>query len=305
MFNKDVFLSVIVPVYNVEAYLDQCVQSLLGQTMKDLEIILVDDGSSDGCPIMCDNYASDYENIKVVHKANAGLGMARNSGLDVATGLYVTFIDSDDFLERDAYECACNLLKEYDLDEIRYQYCRFSLEDGIVGSVSSGNCLFYNDARTIRKIALEIFDKPADRSRACPYEFVSSCTGIYRRSIIEDYKLRFYSERKLISEDSIFNFDFLQHAQKVAVFPHTYYRYRVNAASLTNKLRLDRVEKAEVFTQFIVDRMKQNKYTESDLLYAWGFYVNQLRACSVPIFNSDLPLGKKRAWWLEQVDREF
>ena len=97
-------VSIIVPVYNVEKYLDRCMESLLNQTLKDIEIILVDDGSPDNCPQMCDDYAKKDSRVKVVHKANAGLGYARNSGLDVATGEYVAFVDSDDYVELDMYE---------------------------------------------------------------------------------------------------------------------------------------------------------------------------------------------------------
>ena len=91
-------VSIIVPVYNVEKYLDRCMESLLNQTLKDIEIILVDDGSPDNCPQICDEYAKKDSRVKVVHKVNAGLGYARNSGLDVASGEYVAFVDSDDYV---------------------------------------------------------------------------------------------------------------------------------------------------------------------------------------------------------------
>ena len=89
-------VSIIVPVYNVEKYLKRCVDSLVGQTLKDIEIILVDDGSPDGCPKMCDDFVATDSRIKVVHKPNGGLGSARNAGLEVAKGEYVAFVDSDD-----------------------------------------------------------------------------------------------------------------------------------------------------------------------------------------------------------------
>lgn len=87
-------VSIIVPIYNVEKYLDRCMESLLNQTLEDIEIIMVDDGSPDNCPKMCDEYAKKDARIKVVHKKNGGLADARNAGLDVATGKYVAFVDS-------------------------------------------------------------------------------------------------------------------------------------------------------------------------------------------------------------------
>lgn len=91
-------VSIILPIYNVEKYLDRCMESLLNQTLEDIEIIMVDDGSPDNCPQMCDEYAKKDNRVKVVHKKNAGLGFARNSGLDVAKGEYIAFVDSDDYV---------------------------------------------------------------------------------------------------------------------------------------------------------------------------------------------------------------
>lgn len=97
-------VSIIVPCWGVEKYLDKCVESLVYQTLSDIEIILVDDESPDRVPEMCDEWAKKDGRIKVVHKKNAGLGMACNSGLDVATGEYVAFCDSDDWVELNTYE---------------------------------------------------------------------------------------------------------------------------------------------------------------------------------------------------------
>ena len=95
-------VSVIIPVYKVEDYLDRCIQSIIDQTYKKLEIILVDDGSPDGCPQKCDAWEANDGRIRVLHKENAGPGMARNTGLDAASGAYITFVDADDYLASDA-----------------------------------------------------------------------------------------------------------------------------------------------------------------------------------------------------------
>lgn len=103
MMQRDL-ISIIVPVYNMEQYLDRCVASILHQTYTDLEIILVDDGSSDSSPSMCDEYARQDSRIKVIHKRNGGLSDARNAGLSVATGSYIGYVDSDDWIEPNMYE---------------------------------------------------------------------------------------------------------------------------------------------------------------------------------------------------------
>ena len=92
-------VSVIIPVYKAERFLDECLNSVIGQDYPALEIILVDDGSPDSCPEMCDRYAEAYDYIKTIHQSNAGPGMARNAGMDAATGKYVAFVDSDDRLD--------------------------------------------------------------------------------------------------------------------------------------------------------------------------------------------------------------
>lgn len=113
-------LSVVIPVYGVEATLDRCVESVVGQDVADMEVILVDDGSPDGCPAMCDEWAAKDSRITVVHKQNGGLSDARNAGIDVASGDLITFVDSDDYLAPDTYgplmtrmeaEASCDLLE--------------------------------------------------------------------------------------------------------------------------------------------------------------------------------------------------
>ena len=109
-------ISVIIPIYNVEKYLARCVDSIVNQTYKNLEIILVDDGSPDRCPQMCDDYAKKDSRIKVVHKKNGGLSNARNAGMAVATGEYISFIDSDDYVSDDFFECLLDVMNKENSD---------------------------------------------------------------------------------------------------------------------------------------------------------------------------------------------
>lgn len=129
---KKDLVSVIVPVYNVEKYLDRCIESIINQTYKNLEIILVDDGSPDNCPKMCDNWAKKDKRIKVIHKENGGLSDARNIGINNATGDYIAFVDSDDFIDKEMYEkllqnlirtnsdiSICSMIYYYENDQIK------------------------------------------------------------------------------------------------------------------------------------------------------------------------------------------
>ncbi len=108
-------ITVVVPIYNVEQYLKRCVDSIINQTYKNLEIILIDDGSPDNCGLICDEYASKDSRIRVIHKQNGGLSDARNVGIKSATGKYITFIDSDDYITLDYIEYLYNLIKKYNV----------------------------------------------------------------------------------------------------------------------------------------------------------------------------------------------
>lgn len=136
-------LSIIVPIYNVEQYLRKCVDSLLNQGISDYEIILVDDGSTDACPQMCDNYAADYQNIRVIHQQNAGLSAARNAGIKAAKGEFISFVDSDDYFEPNVLSGLLAQMERDNLDVLRYNY---------------QNVRFVNSEEVRGKSGYEVFD---------------------------------------------------------------------------------------------------------------------------------------------------
>lgn len=122
-------LTVVVPVYNMERYLPRCVESLQNQTLKDIEIILVDDGSPDQCPLLCEEYAKKDKRIRVIHKKNGGLSSARNAGLDAASGKYLAFLDADDSVEPSMYEELLEVIIRENIDFVMADYIRI-LSDG-------------------------------------------------------------------------------------------------------------------------------------------------------------------------------
>lgn len=142
--DKRPLISVIVPVYNVENYLRACVDSIIAQTYDNLEIILVDDGSPDNCPAICDEYAEKDSRIKVIHKENGGLSDARNAGLSVMTGEYLMFVDSDDLLPKNAVSALYNLAVEYNSELVIGSHRKFvditDLNDSIIKS-NTVSCL--------------------------------------------------------------------------------------------------------------------------------------------------------------------
>ena len=144
-------ISVIVPVYKVEAYLDRCVQSIVDQTYRNLEIILVDDGSPDNSGAICDAWAAKDSRIRVIHKENAGAGAARNTGLDAATGEIVSMVDSDDYLEVHMYEHLLSLMTA-DVDIAECDICWTERDDLQMDDGSKAETAVYDCSRTIRPI---------------------------------------------------------------------------------------------------------------------------------------------------------
>ena len=137
--DKVPFFSIIVPVYKVEKYLSECVESILSQTFTDFELILVDDGSPDNCPIICDEYARQDERIKVIHKENGGISSARNAGIDFANGKYIIFCDSDDYYCSENYFAHMyDMLKKREVDMV---FCRYNkLVNGKLTAVLPFDC---------------------------------------------------------------------------------------------------------------------------------------------------------------------
>ena len=223
-------ISVIVPIYNVEKYLDRCVDSIINQTYKNLEIILVDDDSPDNCPQMCDDYAKKDSRIKIVHKENGGLSDARNAGMKVATGEYVSFIDSDDYISLDFYETLLETIVDNDSDIV---------ECGVVK--------FYEDNN---------FDEYSDDLKVTNYDTLYALDGLinenpfkqhvwnklYKSNIALDIP---YAGGKL-NEDEFWTYQIFGKAKKVTRINKTMYYYFQRGSSIMgngyNIRRLDALE---------------------------------------------------------------
>ena len=151
---KEDLISIIVPVYKVEKYLCKCLNSIIYQTYKNIEVILVDDGSPDNSGNICDNYAKKDSRIKVIHKENGGLAEARNAGLKIATGQYIGFVDSDDYIEEDMFETMYNLSKMYDAEISIVSYKEW--KNGIIlNDMNSGELDIYNKTEAIKELLID------------------------------------------------------------------------------------------------------------------------------------------------------
>ena len=232
-------ISVIIPIYNVERYLDRCIQSVLNQTLKDIEIILVDDGSPDKCPAMCDEYAKKDGRIKVIHKKNGGLGLARNSGLEIATGEYVAFVDSDDFIDVMMFETLYLKAKSDGYDTV-FCNCRFyTNENKYVDRKDVDKEIVFNGRNEVDDFLLDLVG-PLPKYKHDVKYMMSVWHAIYSNDLIKKKNIKFVSERDFISEDIIFDIDYLSKAEKICYIPDIFYYYCLNENSLSRKFNSNR-----------------------------------------------------------------
>lgn len=212
-------ISIVVPVYKVEIYLNRCVESIVNQTYNDLEIILVDDGSPDSCPLMCEEWAHKDNRIRVIHKENGGLSDARNSGIDRATGEYILFVDSDDYLELDACEKLLRTMKKTDSDfvvgvirEIRGNRIDFQRR-----SIIKSNCVYNNKDFIIKSIETNEWYAPA-------------VLNLYKTSFLNQYSLRF--KVGILHEDLEILPRLYMSATRISYLDYPFYNYEIRENSI-------------------------------------------------------------------------
>lgn len=193
-------VSIIVPVYKVEKYLERCVSSLRNQTLRDLEIILVDDGSPDSCPAMCDSMAQRDDRIQVIHKKNGGLSSARNAGLRVASGDYIGFVDSDDDVAPHMYEKMLRVIECENVDFVMSDYLRFPAE----GKPYLQTVYIPGGRYDRAKIEKEILPNLIMRESIDYGPLLSVCHCLYRTEFLQSNQIMF-DEQVRWSEDNIFS----------------------------------------------------------------------------------------------------
>ena len=212
-------ISVIIPVYNVEKYLDICVESVVRQTYENLEIILVDDGSTDNCHAICDEWARKDSRIKVIHKQNGGQGEARNMGIQAATGSYIGFVDSDDFISPEMYERLLNLLKKNNADLIQCAMQKFESYPYTLPQASDD-------------FSIRIFTKKeAVRFLIAEGKITSTCPSILLKSEIAK-EIPF--DLGMINEDVMWVYRALVNSERIIVTDEKLYAYYQRPDSTMN-----------------------------------------------------------------------
>lgn len=247
---NDILISIVVPIYNVESYLHRCIDSLINQTYKEIEIILVDDGSTDSCGKICDDYEKRYTNIKVIHKDNGGLSDARNCGLDKAMGEYVFFVDSDDYIALNTVEkfvdVALNnigvdmIVGQYEkVDEHRDDLDNFNCSGGDKKNVLSGKQYLLETLKNNTFV-------------------VTAWSKMYRKEFLLANDLLFL--KGIVHEDELFTMQCLLKAEKVVDTDLVFYRYLIRQGSImTNSKQL---RNAKSVKEIVSELQEQYEKTE-------------------------------------------
>ncbi len=236
-------VSVIVPVYNVENYLKRCVESLTRQSLADIEILLIDDGSTDRSGELCDELAKTDVRISVYHKENEGQGIARNAGLQKATGTYVVFLDSDDYYDPDTCRELFALMEHTQADLCCYGY-QIETQDRQAVRVPNITDREYVGEAFRKEFVPHYFGDQPEKDELRGF---SSCMSIFRREIIEEHNISFPSEREYLSEDTIFSLRFCEHANKAVTTSRIYYHYCQNPNSFSQTFHKERLNQTISF----------------------------------------------------------
>ena len=253
-------VSIIIPVYNVEKYLRRCLDSVIVQTYTDLEIILVNDGSKDNSLSICEEYRDNDNRIQIIDKPNGGLSSARNVGLNVASGQYISFVDSDDYIDNRMIETMLNVVKKYNVKAMQMRWTEF--ETDVNFTYSDNNKLINKD---IKAFLLK------DNNLYCVVRY------LYDRSLIGDYR---FDETMRIAEDQKFNYDVLSQLDEIAVSDYSGYFYYQNTSSISNgQVRENHYGDLEYRKQLMnnMPNKKLRNLAKAHLLKGYlGFYIKSL-----------------------------
>lgn len=260
-------ISVIIPVYNAEKYLKRCLNSVISQTQKDIEILLmVYDASTDNSGDICDNFQAKDKRVKSIHQSIKGIGYARSSGLKIAIGEYISFIDSDDYIEADMYEKLYGYLKRDNSDTCIFGHQK--IRDGKIfytklNSISGT----FKGQEALKNIFLNVLGTEPSYADDFRILWQSPWSSLYSLDLIKKYNIDFPSKGDFVSfgEDILFNMDYFYHASCVTVLNESFYYYCENQNSSQTTYREDRfIKNVDLYNEQL-DRVK-NYFINKDLL---------------------------------------
>lgn len=284
-------VSIIIPVYNVEKYIERCVSSLTAQTLEDIEIILVDDSSTDCSLQLCESLAAKDNRIKVIHKENEGAGKARNAALKIATGEYIGFVDSDDYVDVNMFKVLYEKAEQYGSELVMSGVLfvdgnMFSEQGECVRKVYFDEDTHFVSEDDLKELRMGIIGALPDDPDDSKYG-MSIWKNLFRHDVIRQNNLVFQSEREMLSEDALFMVDFISCIKKATGINEAFYNYCRNGASISKSYKKDRFEKSLVFVNEVEKRFKKDIAPAIYEAYIYRFWQAMCRVlCSQEIMNA-------------------
>ena len=287
MDNNEKLISIIIPIYNVEKYLKRCVESVVNQTYKNLEIILVDDGSPDNCGKICDEFARKDERIKVIHKKNGGLSDARNAGIDVAKGEFLSFIDSDDYVDKRFIQTMYNNLINNDADISLVKHYSFSNDEDIL------------ETKEKEKVAVLSKDEYFDQMYENPIDKVVAWNKLYKREIFDKIK---YPIGKINEDEAVIHY-IIGSVSKIAISNLELYYYFQRESSIMNKGKSNNFDRFD----FIYDRLEYFKKHNMKNRKCYYGTIEEYKICVMQLYINNTPKEqiKKYQKILKTLMREY
>lgn len=288
---EDKKVSVVVPIYNVEKYLNKCIDTIVHQTYKNLEIILVDDGSKDKSGLLCNQWADKDSRIKVIHKENGGLSSARNAGMENASGDYIMFEDSDDWLEPELIEHSIECIQKDEADIVIFGYRKVDEMENSIGEF-----IFGKGVLTKEQLAKQL------HTRILEMSFGYAWNKLYNFQTIKDSGLQFDSTI-IDREDLVFNMQLLSCVNKVNYLDFIGYNYLQRNTSLLHNSDLGRLNNIETFCQKMSDidlkdeEMKRKVYNMNVLHYLSDCMIKNI------LWNDELSKRQKKEWIKKIIEK--
>ena len=290
-FRKKPKVSIIVPIYGVEKYLEQCVDSILAQTLKEIEIILVDDGSPDACPQIIDAYAKQDKRIVALHQENGGYGKAVNHGIEKAGGKYIGIVEPDDWIEPDMYETLYNDAEKYGVDIVKGTY--YEVLDKADGSYKRQPAFFMQEIMPPHN-PFNIYEYPMPLQR-----HASIWAALYRTDFIRKYNIKMLEQNKGRYADQNWRFETLMQAQSIYWEEKPFYNYRIfNENSSSHKKN----NPDDVFEIYDALEVFMNKHSLEYAQIREYLYIEIFRHM---FWNLERVDKKYRKYCLEKIHKKF
>ncbi len=299
-------VSIVVPAYNAENHIRKCIDSVLAQTYNNIELIIVNDGSTDHTKEICDLYANNDERVYVIHKKNAGVSAARNSGISKAIGSLICFLDSDDWLSPDMIQTGVNKFRS---DFLNICGAIEFLPNGLI----KHECIIAQNLTREELVANAIYRIPDNKYNLGTY-FRAVWGKLFEKKIIDEYNIKF-PENLYMGEDAIFLINYLAHVSSINVVANDGYNYnRLNEGSATTKYHHDLYEQCEIQYEDILESITKNALNESEIIadslvnFRWWMVTTLIDNAVKGIINKKIPINelmKQSIRWIKKYRIEM